>query len=490
MLVDMLLADIDLVINPVLPVQTSGVNTVNEETCSNEAEGGQNSALSARSEKTPTPPGFHVREPEQQHQERPQQHLRHPAAGEPFQHQQLHTVLDQQREQINTELKNFEDLKQQQQEINRYRQAQATQVVASAFQQQQQLDLVEQQQQLIRQLQNRNQQLEQANRLLQRQNNRQQQQPTHQEEVVRRIPKEFHRAISMLFRFITPPMSEEDKIFIIKKNMCVDYAIIVAAANPTTVNELVRICSSYDDTRRLLNCQRKIPLPHSSLLEPNFATPVQQQRSNVPPTNQRFSRVNTIEEEEPTFSSDVTQQSENEELQAKIEELEQQVCAFKMQLNRQRGEGRPMGVRSQEQMKSFQRQPDQQFHLPRRQPELQQASSQWLGNPVAQTYSHETVRQASNPQPQLSARSQPFQVAIPQDSQRNASEQQLQQHQAASGSLLKVCWNCDEEGHRFTDCPRPQAILFCYRCGRKGYSLRSCFTCRTDSGNLAAENRQ
>lgn len=53
---------------------------------------------------------------------------------------------------------------------------------------------------------------------------------------------------------------------------------------------------------------------------------------------------------------------------------------------------------------------------------------------------------------------------------------------------ILVCWNCDEEGHRFMDCRKQQAVMFCYRYGRKGFSLRSCPTCRQEPGNNSAGN--
>ncbi|XP_062542200.1 uncharacterized protein LOC134210188 [Armigeres subalbatus] len=68
-------------------------------------------------------------------------------------------------------------------------------------------------------------------------------------------------------------MAEGEKFFIAKKNMNVDYAAMVTAARPRDLQAMVEVCTSYDETRMLLERQRRIPVPHSSLLEPNFATP-------------------------------------------------------------------------------------------------------------------------------------------------------------------------------------------------------------------------
>lgn len=39
-----------------------------------------------------------------------------------------------------------------------------------------------------------------------------------------------------------------------------------------------------------------------------------------------------------------------------------------------------------------------------------------------------------------------------------------------------VCWNCKEEGHGFSACPKPK-VLFCHRCGRPGATSKNCPSC-------------
>lgn len=40
-------------------------------------------------------------------------------------------------------------------------------------------------------------------------------------------------------------------------------------------------------------------------------------------------------------------------------------------------------------------------------------------------------------------------------------------------SRLK-CWNCDQQGHSFYDCPSDKRNLFCFRCGEKGVTTPQC----------------
>lgn len=49
---------------------------------------------------------------------------------------------------------------------------------------------------------------------------------------------------------------------------------------------------------------------------------------------------------------------------------------------------------------------------------------------------------------------------------------------AFSPSKIK-CWNCQELGHRFTDCPVKEKKLFCHGCGRGGITSLNCPKCQS-----------
>ncbi|KXJ68537.1 hypothetical protein RP20_CCG002826 [Aedes albopictus] len=44
-------------------------------------------------------------------------------------------------------------------------------------------------------------------------------------------------------------------------------------------------------------------------------------------------------------------------------------------------------------------------------------------------------------------------------------------------SLAITCWQCEQNGHAFTACRSPKTFLFCYRCGKKGFTSRNCTDC-------------
>lgn len=241
----------------------------------------------------------------------------------------------------------------------------------------------------------------------------------------------FFQDLSTLFHYVDPPMSEQEKLFIVKKNMNTTYAPIAAAQQSTTMNQLVKACKEFDELKKLQDAQRRIPLPHAILLEPNLATPQQKQTSRNLQSTQRFGRINVMEAETvpqptiepiqqtPTGDSPMYPQ---EDWLDKIEMLTQKVDALKLQFDRR------------------------------------------VSRPEAQ------VNNTSHNRTEDSA---------------TASSSNNNQRQANW-----VCWNCDENEHRFMDCAKPQAVLFCYRCGQKGFSLRSCPTCRQRPGNEQAGNQQ
>lgn len=41
-----------------------------------------------------------------------------------------------------------------------------------------------------------------------------------------------------------------------------------------------------------------------------------------------------------------------------------------------------------------------------------------------------------------------------------------------------ICFNCDENGHGFRDCPSEKRCLFCYRCGEKNVTSPNCPVCQ------------
>jgi hypothetical protein len=42
------------------------------------------------------------------------------------------------------------------------------------------------------------------------------------------------------------------------------------------------------------------------------------------------------------------------------------------------------------------------------------------------------------------------------------------------------CWNCANVHHLYSECPRPRATLFCYRCDRLGTTIKDCPRCQED----------
>ncbi|XP_062716508.1 uncharacterized protein LOC115257214 [Aedes albopictus] len=318
----------------------------------------------------------------------------------------------------------------------------------------------------------------------------------------------FYRDISALFRFVDPPIPDDEKFFLVKKNMNENYAAIVTAARPRSLEEMVEVCTGYDETRMLLNRQRRIPIPHSALLEPNFATPVV--TSRPPPIQhhqqpQRFNRVHAVEVEESAFEHEAAEEGPEDNWQHNIDELVEQVNALK--LNIERRSARPSFAARDE------KQPRTTDRYNRTEADVLRAARQYTRDAQTaaqqqrpQTASYQTrLPQQQQEQPQ---RAQGWQARqwMPSSDQsdnnrrsqrllpepaRQREDRQIQQEEAPNGQrIAMLCWNCDEEGYRFMDCPKPQAILFCYRCGRKGYSLRSCFTCRMDAVNYQAENQQ
>lgn len=47
----------------------------------------------------------------------------------------------------------------------------------------------------------------------------------------------------------------------------------------------------------------------------------------------------------------------------------------------------------------------------------------------------------------------------------------------ARAPITITCWQCEQTGHAFTACRNPKTYLFCYRCGKRGFTSRNCSEC-------------
>lgn len=69
---------------------------------------------------------------------------------------------------------------------------------------------------------------------------------------------------------------------------------------------------------------------------------------------------------------------------------------------------------------------------------------------------------------------------LPQPSTSQLSVTELQSFATASSSI--ICWNCKQMGHRATECRKPK-VQHCYKCGKHGFTVRTCTFCNKVSGN-------
>lgn len=295
----------------------------------------------------------------------------------------------------------------------------------------------------------------------------------------------YYREIVSLFRFAQPKMSETEKFFIVKKNMNAEYAPTVAAARPRTLEELVEVCASYDDTKLLLNRQqRRVTIPHESLLEPNLATPAPnapQRHSGNASSSQRFGRIHAVELEQlgeshtlqPYTQANQAAEGDEEYWHLKMDQLMEQVNAIRTYVDRRYKKEASTSTTTpktewQRPTPRFPQQAPQQHFIQR---QLDQQSGTATALPQQQTWQQENHQQPPR---------------YRQFGATRAADQETQER----SRMQVVCWNCEEDGHRHADCKKPQTFLFCHGCGRRGYTLRNCYICLAEAENMEAGNLQ
>lgn len=93
----------------------------------------------------------------------------------------------------------------------------------------------------------------------------------------------------------------------------------------------------------------------------------------------------------------------------------------------------------------------------------------------------QTLALTAPPKPATTTQRQPIvQLAgISQEDQPKSNRQENSNFSRPTTTSTRnpSCWNCNGADHRFSECPQPRSH-FCYRCGEKGVTVKSCPRCR------------
>lgn len=87
----------------------------------------------------------------------------------------------------------------------------------------------------------------------------------------------FYSEMVILFGKLNTPLSEQHKLFLLKKNMVKTYAMAIATMDIVSVRQLSVVCKRLDSTRRIQDQQQHISVSNSGrFVEPAYRTPVSQ----------------------------------------------------------------------------------------------------------------------------------------------------------------------------------------------------------------------
>lgn len=217
----------------------------------------------------------------------------------------------------------------------------------------------------------------------------------------------YYQDLLALFEVVEPPLSSQDKFFILKSNLNPEFAAVASASRALSVSDLVAVCKDYDNVKMFSQNNKTSQNPRMGLSESTRVAPSYPRiaRNSAPaiawnrPTPVRNHQVNIVEEEELDLDA------VNPDHQQSEEAYTQEGAA-----NFQSGEVQVDEVNA-----------------------LRSRGS-WT--------SHGTKPPEST-----------------------------------NISAAISCWQCEQPGHLFTACRNPKTFLFCYRCGKKGFTSRNCTDC-------------
>ncbi|XP_055589855.1 interaptin-like [Uranotaenia lowii] len=231
------------------------------------------------------------------------------------------------------------------------------------------------------------------------------------------------------FEIIEPPMLETEKMFILKSHLNIDFVPKAAAAQVSTVSELVKVCKDFEVSRSYALKNRPI----------NSQRPVWTRALNT--SNPRPTVPNTYQQN-PAYRPNFPRQHVN------------MVTAEAF---------RPRQERNQEEFNDVE---PSQFES-----EFGQGAAD-----ISPTISEEVNALQSGIRT-------PYRPSRPADA---PTDSEIQPNRIFSAPI--VCWQCEKQGHTFLMCPNPKTYIFCFTCGKKGCTTRNCQTCQARWRQLAPDS--
>lgn len=76
-----------------------------------------------------------------------------------------------------------------------------------------------------------------------------------------------------LFALVEPEMDPQEKFFILKSNLNLEFSGVATASRAATVAALCAVCKDYDSTKLFSQKNKAAVVPRSALMEPSLATP-------------------------------------------------------------------------------------------------------------------------------------------------------------------------------------------------------------------------
>ncbi|XP_055543315.1 uncharacterized protein LOC129728873 [Wyeomyia smithii] len=241
----------------------------------------------------------------------------------------------------------------------------------------------------------------------------------------------FYRDLVAAFEIVEPAISESEKLFIVKSHLNPDYSPIAAASRARSIKELVVVCKDFE-------VSRSYAIRGRSSLTPRTYWPKQETSS--------FQRASTNRTENPSRQILTRQPFHTAQLNM-------------MELNREEEDDwNAQEIREHEAM--------------------QQDIA--LRNETAANVAEEVnaVRLQNN-----------FRDRQTTNSQNIGNGEQRSRELAST----IICWQCENPGHTYPNCPNQKLYIFCYSCGKKGCTTRNCEACisrwkQLDSSNVSQQS--
>lgn len=254
--------------------------------------------------------------------------------------------------------------------------------------------------------------------------------------------------MKILFQRADPPLDENFKLYIVRRNMLPDYGAFLATMNIITLNDLITVCRKLDESRLMVERRNMSRVyPGMSLVEPScFPAPIN--RENFQRKVSFKPQVSCLEPNISNFSPVESFASNNHRGNISNNDLNLKNFSSADSSTSFQNDNVGFGISS---------------------------NTNW-GN----SFNYPMQNEFDNSQISFNNSQDVCSV--------NQARNRSQEYDGGNKGSKFICFNCKQAGHSHNNCEIPRRRVFCFSCGADGVRASNCSNCAKNKKSNSGSN--